>query len=116
MTVSNYEEAKRLPEVDVLVRIATVTGKSFDWLLTGREKEKNGPADILRISESEVAQHISRLRKASEVFSQCQEMHKRLASLVKDEGEKMEVLDSLLEEFSDGHKEKASEGKKKKAA
>jgi transcriptional regulator with XRE-family HTH domain len=37
----NYYESNRVPPIDVLLRIAEITGADLEWLMTGQRSEKN---------------------------------------------------------------------------
>lgn len=96
MTVSNYEDGKRLPKVDELFRISKATGKSFAWFLTGEER---GVSRAERISEGAVAYQVDKLKKAKEIIALSREIHQHLERLMKEEGEKMVAVEELLEVF-----------------
>lgn len=98
----SYESGENVPNVAVAYRLAKLYGVTVEDLI-GDEKE-------LRVSEAMAAAYYSadRMQRAASVIARAREIHKKLENLVKDEGEKLDMIDGLLGDLGGGGKEEVN--------
>lgn len=81
-TYLNYEEGRRLPPIDVIIKIAELTGCSIEWLITGKRGQKV-------VEDSELSGIIRRLTSIIEADSKARNAVIALLDLLEEkEGSK----------------------------